>query len=130
DAGAEQAVTLGLERAVVDRFRLLDLAEGPRADLLWRSQGDADLVEGRGGDHRIEDVQDFLVHEISRPAVNSGSDGEELTAPPLPIAMRPGRDQLCSSSTFRPKERISLTSTLKLSGMPASKVSSPRTMDS
>ena len=29
DAGAEQAVTLGLERAVVDGFRLLDLAVGP-----------------------------------------------------------------------------------------------------
>jgi hypothetical protein len=34
DARAEQAVTLGLERAVVDRFGLLDLAEGPRADTL------------------------------------------------------------------------------------------------
>ena len=30
DAGAEQAVTLGLERAVVDRLWLLDLAERPR----------------------------------------------------------------------------------------------------
>jgi hypothetical protein len=29
DARAEQAVTLGLERAVVDGFRLLDLAERP-----------------------------------------------------------------------------------------------------
>jgi hypothetical protein len=34
DAGAEQAVALGLEGAVVDRLRLLDLAEGPRQDLL------------------------------------------------------------------------------------------------
>ena len=34
------------------------------------------------------------------------------------------------SSTLRPSERISLTSTLKLSGMPDSKVSSPRTMAS
>ena len=34
------------------------------------------------------------------------------------------------SSTLRPSARISLTSTLKLSGMPASKVSSPRTMAS
>jgi hypothetical protein len=30
DARAEQAVTLGLERPVVDRFRLLDLTERPR----------------------------------------------------------------------------------------------------
>ncbi len=62
DTGAEQAVTLGLERAVVDGFRLLDLAERPRADLFRRGQRDADLVEGRSGLDRIEDVQDFLVH--------------------------------------------------------------------
>ena len=57
--------------------------------------------------------------------------GERLTAPP-PHAWRvaSAADQLFSSSTFRPRERISLTSTLKLSGMPASKVSSPRTIDS
>ncbi len=51
-----------------------------------------------------------------------------------PLAPRRGRftttDQLFSSSTFRPSERISLTSTLKLSGMPASKLSSPRTIAS
>jgi hypothetical protein len=34
DARAEQAVTLRLERAVVDGFRLLDLAVGPGQDLL------------------------------------------------------------------------------------------------
>ncbi len=62
DARAEQAVALRLERAVVDGLRLLDLAERPRADLLRAGEGDADLVEGRGGDHRIEDIQDFLVH--------------------------------------------------------------------
>jgi hypothetical protein len=62
DTGAEQAVTLGLERAVVDGFGLLDLAERPRTDLLRRCQGDLDLVEGRGDRDRIEDVQDFLVH--------------------------------------------------------------------
>jgi hypothetical protein len=39
DTGAEQAVTLGLERAVVDGLRLLDLAERPRADLLRRRPG-------------------------------------------------------------------------------------------
>src|SRR6202011_5430562 len=62
DSGAEQAVTLGLERAVVDGFRLLDLAERPRADLLRAGERYTDLVEGRGGDHRVEDIQDFLVH--------------------------------------------------------------------
>ena len=34
DARAEQAVTLGLERAVVDGLGLLDLAEGPAQDPL------------------------------------------------------------------------------------------------
>ena len=36
DLGAEQTVTLGLERAVVDGFRLLDFTKGPRANLLGR----------------------------------------------------------------------------------------------
>ena len=45
DLGAEEAVTLGLERAVVDRLRLLHLAVRPRADLLGRSEPDRDRVE-------------------------------------------------------------------------------------
>src|SRR5205823_2260628 len=52
-----------------------------------------------------------------------GTDG------PLPshhgFGVKP-TDQRFSSSTLRPSERISLTSTLKLSGIPASKASSPR----
>ena len=47
DAGAEQAVALRLEGAVVDGLRLLDLAIGPAADLLRRGDLDLDLVEGR-----------------------------------------------------------------------------------
>jgi len=45
DALAEQAVALGLQRAVVDRLGLGDLAAGPRADLLWRRQGDSNGIE-------------------------------------------------------------------------------------
>src|SRR4029079_18292188 len=45
DALAEQAVALGLERAVVDRLRLGDLARRPVADLLRRREPDADRVE-------------------------------------------------------------------------------------
>jgi hypothetical protein len=45
DLGAEQAVTLRFERAVVDGLRLLDLAERPRTDLLGRGQPDLDRVE-------------------------------------------------------------------------------------
>src|SRR5574339_360657 len=45
DLGAEQAVALRLEGAVVDGLRLLHLDVGPRADLLGRSQADADRLE-------------------------------------------------------------------------------------
>ncbi len=45
DLGAEQAVALGLERAVVDRLRLLDLAERPRPDHLGRCEADANRIE-------------------------------------------------------------------------------------
>src|SRR4029077_4819392 len=45
DALAEQAVTLGLERAVVDRLRLRDLAGRPVADLLRRGEADPNCVE-------------------------------------------------------------------------------------
>ncbi|CAK0601279.1 Uncharacterised protein [Burkholderia pseudomallei] len=45
DLRAEQTVALGLERAVVDRFRLLHFAERPRADLVRRGQTDLDRVK-------------------------------------------------------------------------------------
>ena len=56
DTRAEQAVTFGLERAVVDGFRLFDLAEGPRQDPFGRSQRDLDLVESFHRSDRIERV--------------------------------------------------------------------------
>src|SRR6185312_12970460 len=45
DALAEQAVLLGLQGAVVDGLRLLDLAVGPRADLIRSGQADPELIE-------------------------------------------------------------------------------------
>ena len=45
DARAEQAVAFGLERAVVDGFRLGDFTMRPRADLLGRGELDLDGVE-------------------------------------------------------------------------------------
>src|SRR5256885_13344962 len=45
DTRAEQPVALGLEGAVVDRLRLLDLAVRPRENLLRARDRDADLVE-------------------------------------------------------------------------------------
>src|SRR6185503_9200549 len=45
DALAEQPVLLGLQRAVVDRLRLGDLARAPGADLLGGGETDLDGVE-------------------------------------------------------------------------------------
>jgi hypothetical protein len=45
DLLAEQAVLLGLERAVVDGLRLLHLAVGPHAHLVLRGQADPQLVK-------------------------------------------------------------------------------------
>ena len=42
---AEQSVTLRLERSVIDRLRLLDLAVRPRSNHLGRSQADLDRLE-------------------------------------------------------------------------------------
>ena len=60
DAGAEQAVALGLEGAVVDGLRLLDLAVRPRRGSSPGWRADLDLRRSRGVGFRIEDVQDFL----------------------------------------------------------------------
>ena len=62
DARAEQAVALGLERAVVDRLGLLDLAERPRQDLFRARDGDLDLIERLRRSDRRERIGDFLVH--------------------------------------------------------------------
>jgi hypothetical protein len=45
DALAEESVAFGLERSVVDRLRLGDLAVTPRPDLLGRCDLDLDPVE-------------------------------------------------------------------------------------
>src|SRR3546814_12590676 len=45
DAGAEQAVALRLEGSIVDRLRLLDLTERPRANALGAQIGRASCRE-------------------------------------------------------------------------------------
>ena len=152
DARAEQAVALRLEGAVVDRLRLLDLAVGPGQDLLRARDRDPDLVEDLSRRLRAEKIHDFLVHRLLRrdrvgrcrhPGGRltfrfAGMTRDGALAAPASFANysaasgdSPGRCclELCRS-TLRPSERISLTSTLKLSGMPASNVSSPRTIAS
>ena len=57
DGGAEQAVTLGLEGTVVDRFRLLHFAERPAADQVRRCQADLDAVEIQRLALLVEQVQ-------------------------------------------------------------------------
>src|SRR5579872_5430871 len=74
DSGAKQAITLGLERAVVDRFGLLDLAEGPAADLVGRRDSDADFVEGFGLCDRVREVRQF-VHVLKLLTPPSGGRG-------------------------------------------------------
>src|SRR3954454_17678787 len=73
DARAEQAVTFGLERAVVDGLRLLDLAEGPAADLVGRRDADLDLVKGLRLGDRVREIGQF-VHFIllTPPAMGRG----------------------------------------------------------
>ena len=62
DTGTEQAITFGLECPVVDGFRLLDLAIGPREDLLRARDRDLDMIEALGLNNRIEEIHDLLVH--------------------------------------------------------------------
>ena len=55
--GAEQAVALRLEGAVVDGLRLLDFAVRPGANLLGRGQPDGDRVEFFFLSNLLEEVE-------------------------------------------------------------------------
>ena len=77
DARAEQTVALGLERAVIDRLRLLDLAERPGENLLRAGDRNLDLVEGLRRHDRIEEIHDLLlIHGL----LLWTRSGERLTA--------------------------------------------------
>src|SRR5476651_312693 len=68
DAGAEQAVTLRLEGAVVDGLRLLDLTVAPGADALGAGDRDPDLVEDRkslGLAQYVDQISHFFKVPIS-----------------------------------------------------------------
>src|SRR4030088_3470280 len=66
DARAEQTVTFGLERAVIDRLGLLDLAERPREDFLRARDRNLNLIERLRLDDRTEEIHDLLVHVVLR----------------------------------------------------------------
>src|SRR5690606_22503750 len=54
DLLAEEPVLLRLERAVVDGFRLLDLAVRPLPDVVCRSQPDPEFVEEVHIEHVVQ----------------------------------------------------------------------------
>ncbi len=64
DARAEQAVAFRLERAVVDRLRLLDLAERPGQNLFRAGQRNPDGIEHLRRRLRVEEIHDLLVHAV------------------------------------------------------------------
>src|SRR5439155_3654710 len=66
DALAEEAVALGLERAVVDRLGLRYLAGRPVANLLRRSESDSDRIE-------VIDVNHALSPPAKAPVTLSGT---------------------------------------------------------
>src|SRR5713226_6064080 len=109
DAGAEQSVALRLEGPVVDRLRLLDLAVGPRQNLLRARDRDPDLVEDLRRNLRAEEIHHFLIHRhlLSSGAVCAAprSMGElrsrgGLAAPALMLTRlpRPRRRRSAASS--------------------------------
>src|SRR5690606_39918505 len=132
--GAEQAVALGHEGAVVGGLGLLSVAVGPRADQVRRGQRDLDRVEVERRALLVEQVQ--KVFHLDSPGAERGEQGagirglgaekrESLLLAPGPRFPDP---QCSSNSMLIASERISLTSTLNDSGMPATISCSPSTM--
>src|SRR5439155_7944466 len=115
DLGAEEAVPLRLEGAVVDRLRLLHLAMRPLPDLLRAGQRDADRAERERILGLLEEIEDVL-HAAAVPFLGAGT-----------AACSGG---VSISSTSRPSDCSSLISTLNDSGRPDSTAYSPFTIDS
>src|SRR6202451_1105176 len=88
DAGAEQAVPLRLEGAVVDGLRLGDFAMRPAPDFFRRRQADADGIEIR-----------YRILHFERARTKQG-------VPPLPAlrAVASGQRPVASSLVFRGAE--------------------------
>src|SRR5690242_3102948 len=97
DAGAEQAVALRLEGAVVDGLRLLDLAVGPRENLLRRRDRDPDLVEDLGRRRRIEKIHNLLIHGLLLACRSKAGSKFEIL---LSRAPRPIRGRNARPGTF------------------------------
>ena len=117
DLGAEQAVPLRLEGAVVDGLRLLDFAVRPGADLLRRGERDPQRVEVERVLRFLEQIEEIF-HWFSLES-RGGSASDCFALSFLRAARRPSA-RLCSSFTM----------TLKDSGRPGSSTFSPLTMAS
>ena len=111
DLGAEQAVPLRLERAVVDGLRLGDLAVRPGPDLLRAGETQADGVEVVEGLRLLEEAADLAQGERSMIAT-------------------PYSSSCCRSSTSSASACSSRTSTLNDSGRPGSSGTWPLTIAS
>src|SRR5690606_33017509 len=73
DALAEQPVLLGLQRAVVDRLGLRDLAGAPAADLLGGREADLDRVE-------VVDVNHVDTYSCGRSAMSTSASMSTSTS--------------------------------------------------
>src|SRR5690606_13656315 len=114
DLLAEESVALGLEGAVVDGFRLLDLAVAPLADGVRGGQGELDLVEEIDVEHCV----DSLPSQTSSTELGSRRD---RSMPSSSAARKTsssasfneiGEPSCDSTSTLRQSDCISLMSTL------------------
>ncbi len=155
DALAEQTVLFRAVGAVVDRLGLLDLAERPGADIVRAGQADAhravvvdaivvDVAGAHGLALPLEGVTTSHTNhtnERSRGGRASAAEGlaspwsRRLDSPCLALLLsvsltRGAQLRFFSSCMFSARPRISLVSTSKLAGVPASSVFSPLTIDS
>src|SRR5947209_7749375 len=132
DPRTEEAVTLGLERPIVDRLRLLDFSMRPVADLLGRGQLDPDRVKRDGLRMPIEDAPKVLGGLVLSDQAAERPIPHHSHSPlgtPLPSyeAFFPS---FVTSSTSSARLWSSFTSTLNDSGVPGSRKFSPFTIAS
>src|SRR5882757_10661630 len=109
DARAEQAVTLRLERAVVDGLGLLDLAVGPGQNLLRARDRNPDLVEDLRRDLRAEEIHHFLIHHHLLDRLSGPNSLSNDLPRGLPVCrLWAGKDEVGSGGARRSQGRFTL----------------------
>ena len=101
DALAEQAVLLGLERAVVDGLGLGHLPGGPLTDLLRRGEADTDCVEIVDVDQRVSSSSYTRERNSGATLRRTWLNGPGRTVIPRPPPRR-ARGRRCLRSPRRP----------------------------